>query len=367
MKIGIDCHFLEKTKTGVARYLANLLDYWKTENNVEFVLYSMENVKNPFNIHSTALYYNFSLPRQAKKDKVDILFLPFYMRPFFCKVETAVAVHDISYFVHPEWFDFYHRIIYKILTKRAIKKSKFIFVCSEYTKQEILKYFSKNIDAKKIRVVYLASDKKFNNLKDKNKIQEIKQKYKLKDKYLLYIGTIFNRRHVLETIKAFESLLIACPGLVEGQLLVGGRNLTNPFQDIDAEINLINSKLDGKIIKIDHLDENDLVYLYQGAEMFIYLSEYEGFGLPPLEAMACGIPVLTTKMTSLGEVLGDYPIAVDNPSDINEIKEKMLKILSDEYLRSEMIKRGLERVKQFSWEKTAEETYKILISNHSNV
>ncbi len=351
MKIGIDCHTLEKTKTGVARYLANLLDYWKKENNIELVLYSTENIKNPFNIKSTALYYNFSMPKQAQKDKVDILFLPFYMRPFFCKVPTAVAVHDISYIAHPKWFNFYHRIAYSVLTKRAIKKSKIIFASSEYTKNEILKYYK--INPQKIHTILLAADEKFNAQKNFQEISRIKTKYNLKNKYLFYTGSIFNRRHILGTIKAFELILSNYPDL---QLLISGKNLTNPFQDIDNTIKNIS-----QIQKLDYVVDDDLIYLYQGAEIFIYLSEYEGFGLPPLEAMACGTPVLTTKKTSLAEVMGNYPIWVDNPDNVEEIKEKMLKILSDEYLKGEMIKKGLERAKSFSWKKTAEETLKILI------
>jgi glycosyltransferase involved in cell wall biosynthesis len=348
-RIGTDSHVLEKTKTGVARYLVNLLNYWQKEN-IDLVLYSMENVKNPFNIKSTALYYNFSLPRKAKQDQVDILFLPFYMRPFFCKVPTAVAVHDISYITHPEWFNFYHGLIYRILTKRAIKKSKFIFTCSEYTKNEILK--NCKVKPEKIHTILLAADEKFNCIKDQNKIQETKNKYGLKNKYLFYTGSIFNRRHVLELIKAFKMILEKIP---DYQLLISGRNLTNPFQDIDEVVKNI-----PQIKKVDYVDDKDLLYLYQGTEITVYLSEYEGFGLPPLEAMACGTPVLTTKMTSLGEVLGNYPIAVNNPGDINEIKEKIIKILNDENLKKEMVETGLERAKQFSWQKTAKETLRIL-------
>lgn len=348
MRIGIDCHTLEKTQTGVARYLINLLKYWKESKGAEFILYSMKTVKNPLNIRSTALYYNFSLPRRAKKNKVDVLFLPFYMRPFFCKVPTAVAIHDISYIAHPQWFDFYHRTVYSILTKRAIKRSKIIFACSEYTKKEILKHFK--VNPEKIRVVLLAADGKFDNQKDFNKIQEVKNKYGLKNKYLFYAGSIFNRRHVLETVKAFEMIFKNYP---DYQFLVSGRNMTRPFQDINNGIAKV----------IDYVDEKDLLYLYQGAEMFIYLSEYEGFGLPPLEAMACGTPVLTTKKTSLAEVLGDYPLWVDNPSDVEEIKEKMLKVLGDEQLKKEMIEKGLERAKHFSWRQTAEETLNHIIKN----
>ncbi|MDP2946903.1 MAG: glycosyltransferase family 1 protein [Nanoarchaeota archaeon] len=351
MRIGIDCHTLEKTKTGVARYLTNLLDYWKSEDRIEFIKYSMDNVKNPFNIKSTALYYNFSLPRKAKKDKIDILFLPFYMRPFFCKIPTAVAIHDISYTVHPKWFDFYHRFAYNILTKRAIRKSKVILVPSRYTKSEILKYYK--VNPQKIHIVLLAADEKFNAQKNYQKIEEVKNKYGLKEKYIFYTGSIFNRRHVLELIKAFKIILKKFP---DYQLLISGRNLTNPFQDIDKEIEKIQ-----QIRKIDYIDDKDLVYLYQGAELFTWPSEYEGFGLPPLEAMACGTPVLTTSKTSLAEVLGDYPIVINNPGDIEEIKDKMLKIISDENLRKEMIAKGLERAKSFSWRQTAEETLEILI------
>ena len=218
MRIGIDCHTLEKTKTGVARYLTNILDYWTKGKQADLILYSMTNTKNLFNIKSTVLYYNFSLPQRAKKDKIDILFLPFYMRPFFCKIPTAVAIHDISYIVHPEWFDFYHRTVYKILTKRAIKKSKLIFVPCEYTKQEILKYFS--MSSEKIHIVYLAADRKFNNVKDTEVIQKIKQKYGLGNKYLFYAGSIFNRRHVLETVRAFKAILNENSDL---QLLISGR------------------------------------------------------------------------------------------------------------------------------------------------
>jgi glycosyltransferase involved in cell wall biosynthesis len=220
-----------------------------------------------------------------------------------------------------------------------------IFACSEYTKKEILKKYHSD----KIHVVPLAADEKFNDIKDEGKIRATKEKYGLKGKYLFYVGTIFNRRHVLEAIKAFKSIH---EKYSDCQFLISGRNMTRPFQNIDNKIAKI----------VDYINEQDLLYLYQGAELFVYLSEYEGFGLPPLEAMACGTPVLTTKKTSLAEVLGNYPIWVDDPKNVEEIKEKMMKVLDDEHLKIEMINRGLERANQFSWRKTAEETLRILLN-----
>jgi glycosyltransferase involved in cell wall biosynthesis len=379
MRIGIDCHVLEKRKSGVgvARYLMKLLNYWSRKNGIEFFLYFKDRIisdnflsssdflsspvftkkiaKNPFNIKSLALYYNFSLPIAVAKDKIDVLFLPFYMRPFFCKIPTVNVIHDISYISHSDWFKLRYRLPLKLLTWRAVKKSFALLASSQYTKDEIIKFC--DVKENKIFPVLLAADEKFNSQKSIDKIGEAKRKYNLNKKYLFYTGSIFSRRHVSESIKAFEKLL---DNKLDYQFLISGDDLTCPVQGINQMIERVNKKYNNAIIKVDYVHEDDLLYIYQGAELFVWPSEYEGFGLPPLEAMACGTPVLTTKKTSLAEVLGDYPIAVDNPSNVEEIKEKMIKVLSNEQLRNEMIQKGLERVQKFSWQKTAQETLKIL-------
>ena len=381
MRIGIDCHVLEKRKSGVgvARYLMKLLNCWSRKSGIEFFLYFKDRIisgnflsssdflsspvfikkiaKNPFNIKSLALYYNFSLPIAVMRDKIDVLFLPFYMRPFFCWVPTVNVIHDISYVSHSNWFRLRYRLPLKLLTKRAIKKSFALVVSSKYTKDEIIKFY--DVRENKIFPILLAADEKFNSQKNIDKIEEVKRKYNLNKNYLFYTGSIFSRRHVLELIKAFEKLL---DNGLDYQFLISGDDLTCPAQNIIQIINNINKKYSNAIIKVDYVHEDDLLYIYQGAELFVWPSEYEGFGLPPLEAMACGTPVLSTKKTSLAEVLGDYPIWVENPSDIGEIKDKMIKVLKDENLRNEMITQGLICARQFSWQKTAEETLRILIS-----
>lgn len=371
MKIGIDCHNLEENRTGVGRYLANLLKYWSKNKDTEFVLYFKEQIpeddflkssnfikkilKNPFNIKSLALFYNFSLPVTAKRDKINVLFLPFYMRPLFCSVPTITAIHDISFKVHPEWFETIKMIILKIFSSIAIKKSLAILTCSHYTKKEILKYY-KNAKSNKIFVVHLASDEKFKELSHDN--LEIKEKYGIKDKFIFYVGAIFNRRSVYQSIKAFE--LIA-DKFLNYQFLIGGPNFTNPFIDIDCLIKQTNKKLKREaMIHVNYVDEEDLIWLYNSANLFVWPSSYEGFGLPPLEAMACGTPILTTRMTSLNEILDDYPITIDNPDDIEEIKNKIMLFLINEELRNKAINAGIKRVKDFSWQKTAKETLEII-------
>jgi len=394
MKIGIEAHTIEKKERLGAggNYLLNLLKQWSKldSDKYQFILYFKDRIPSEKFLNSpvfikkilvggslrqsslrqsksTALYYNIFMPLTAKLDKVDILFLPFYMRPFFCFTPTITAIHDISFKAHPEWFSWNYKLPFRILARLAVQTSKAILTCSEYTKKEIIKYYpstslrASKTPSEKIHVIYLAADSKFNNQKDIEKIKQAKQKYGLKHKYLFYTGNIFNRRHVLETIKAFENLKRTCPEEFEGyQFLISGRDISFPFQNIDEKIKKINFKFPNTIKRVRYMDKNDFFYIYQGAELFVWLSEYEGFGLPVLEAMACGIPVLTTKKTSLKEVIGDYPLWVKNPNDVNEIKEKMYKILTDKNLRKNLIEKGLKQSQKFSWQKTAEETLKII-------
>jgi glycosyltransferase involved in cell wall biosynthesis len=376
MKIGIDCHNLEEYRTGVGRYLANLLKYWSEYKDTEFVLYFKEQIpkddflkssnfikkilKNPFNIKSSALFYNFSLPIAAKKDKIDVLFLPFYIRPLFCSVPTITAIHDISFRAHPEWFEKIKMMVFRIFSGTAIKKSLAILTCSHYTKQEILKYYKK-AKANEIFVVHLASDEKFKELSHIN--PQVKEKYGIKDKFIFYVGAIFNRRSVYQSIEAFNSI---ADKFSNYQFLIGGPNYTNPFIDIDRMIKEVNRNLKKEaIIHVDYVDEEDLVELYNSADLFVWPSSYEGFGLPPLEAMACGTPVLTTRMTSLNEILDIYPMAVDSPDDIEEMRNKMMLFLTNEELRNKAIGAGIKRAEDFSWEKTAKETLEI-IKNETN-
>ena len=143
-------------------------------------------------------------------------------------------------------------------------------------------------------------------------------------------------------------------------MLIVGKNRTNPFMDIGKMVKEINVGLNREaILRKDFAPEEDLKTLYSNAKLSVYLSDYEGFGLPPLEAMACKIPVLTTKKASLAETVGDAAIIVENPKNIDEIAQKMEEGITNEILRQDLIKKGLEQVKKFSWEKCAKETLDI--------
>lgn len=368
MKIGIDCHNLEEKRTGTGRYLMNLLKYWAKEN-AKFVLYFKnyipEDIPKGLDFQNKILksgsniwFEHFLLPRAIKKDKINIFFSPSYILPLRMpkKVKTAVAIHDISYEAHPKWFSWQNRILLKWISKKSIKKADIIFVPSVFTKSEILKYYK--INPEKIFFIPLAADEKFRNVGSPT--SHIEKKYGIRDKFIFYVGAIFNRRFVPEIIEAFVKISNKLP---DYQFLIAGPNYTHPFINIDELIKKTNQEIGREAILYTHyVDDKDLVFLYNAADLFIWLSSYEGFGLPPLEAMACGTPIITTKMGSLPETIGDSALFVENPKDIDEISDKIYKVLTDENLRKNLIEKGLEQVKKFNWGRTAEETLKVLLN-----
>ena len=368
MIIGIDCHNLEGKRTGMGRYLSNLLHSWsKFDINSKFVLYFKDYIPDDvpksdnfgsriLKSKSTAYFIHCLLSKAAEEDRIDLFFSPSYVLPLKVskKIKTAVTIHDVSYEAHPEWFSWQNNVLLRFVSRKSAQRADIVITPSEFSKKEILKHYRVNPD--KIFVVPLAAEEKFRPTGAK---QEIKKKYGIKNKFIFYTGAIFNRRHIPECIEGFKQIAKKFP---EHQFLISGTNCTHPYIDIDYIMKKANEDI-GKeaILRIDYADEEDLVYLYGGADLFIWLSSYEGFGLPPLEALACGTPVITTRMGSLSEAIGDSAIFINNPEDVQEISMAMEKALSDESLSDELIKKGLAQSQKFSWQKTAEETLKVLV------
>ncbi|MCK5475819.1 MAG: glycosyltransferase family 4 protein [Candidatus Pacebacteria bacterium] len=373
MKIGIDARSLEHSKTGVRRYLANLLEFWKNEKNNQFILYFKDKIpndelidsdnfkkvllKNSLGFSSNFFFQHFLLPYNLKKDKVDFFFSPFYLKPLYCPVRSSIVLHDISYESHPEWFDRKSQFILRKLSKISAKKAKKIFTVSDYSKGEIIKYY--HTDHNKITVTNLAPDSSFEKIEDINKINAIKEKYKIKKKFIFCLGTIFSRRHIAEIIDAFEKISLECD---EYQLLIVGKNKTYPFIDINNKIEIINNRSkENSIVHLDFVSEEELLVFYSLCDLIIYLSDYEGFGLPVIEAQFFGKPVITSYNSSLVDVGGDSVEFVKD-NTVDEICESMGKLISDKRYKLDLIKRGNENVKRFSWERCAKETLERILN-----
>ena len=376
MKIGINAHNLEGKRTGVGRYLVNLLDNWNQLDipaNLEFILYFKSEIpkdidlsnkfqKKLLSISSNALFMHYGLPKAAKKDEVDWLFCPGYIAPIFYQGKIALALHDIIYQAHPElynWPSIWDKILLKKFSKISAKKAKIIFTPSEFSRQEVIKHYQ--TDPAKVFTTLLATDDDFKLINNQGELDKIKGKYKVKNKFILYIGSIFNRRHLPETIKAFEKI---AKELTNYQFLIVGANHTSPFIDINGLIKQVNQKLNREaVLHQDYLSGKDLVLLYNAADSLIWLSDYEGFGLPVLEAMACGTPVITSPIASIPEVAGDSAIYIQDNSNINEISEGIYRGLTDKNLRQNLINKGFVQSQKFSWKECAQQTLDALLNS----
>ncbi len=379
MTIGLDAHNLEGQRTGVGRYLINLLFQWNKfdlPKELGFILYFKKEIPKDLDLsdslfkkkllqasfgwQSNAFFIHYLLPRAAQRDKVDILFCPGYIAPIFYQGKITLALHDIIYQARPElysWPSIFDRILLKKVSQISAQKAKIIFTPSEFTRQEVLKHYQ--VDSNKVFNVPLAADESFKKISDQSQIAQIKKKYQIKDKFIFYIGSIFNRRHLPEVIEAFEKI---APRLTNYQFLIIGANHTSPFVDIDGLIERVNKKLGRQaILRQDYLSGPDLVTLYNAADLLVWLSDYEGFGLPVLESMACGAPVITSPLTSIPEVAGQAAIYVQDSKNIKEISQAIYQGLTDQPLRQDLISRGLEQAQKFSWPECAQKTLDALL------
>ena len=378
MKIAIDARSLEENKTGVGRYLENLLKMWRERKDAEFILYFKDSIPdisdadknylendnfilkrldNPFGFSSNFFFQHFLLPYNLKKDGIDFFFSPFYLRPFFCGVKSAIVLHDISYEAHPEWFDKKSQFVLRTLSKISAHRADLIFTVSNYSKSEIIKYYKIALD--KIIVTPLAADSGFGKESDEKDVDEIKKKLGL-SRFVLNLGTIFTRRRVSEIVDGFEKFL---EGDKSFQLLIVGKNATFPFIDIDRKIEEANKRFGGKkIIRVDFVSEKELISLYGGCEGVIYLSDYEGFGLPVIEAQSFGKPVITSRNSSLVEVGGDSVEFVEE-NEPGCISRSFHRVLGNREHQEELIVRGRENIKRFSWQKAADETLDTILKN----
>jgi len=375
MLIGIEAHSLEGERTGVGRYLFNLLAEWgklgqRLEiHNLKFILYFRNGipVDLPESVFfecklletgSTAKFIHWNLPRAAAKDKVDVLFCPAYVAPLFYEGKIALTLHDIIYETHPEWFNWpsiADRILLKFVSKKAARKAAIIFTCSEFSLREVVKHYG--VAAEKVKSIFLGVDAGV-VAGDIDNPDGIKDKYGIKNNFIFYVGSLFSRRHLPEIIRAFKRLA-AENG--DWQLLIGGRDYT-AGQNVNKLVKIANSVLGrSAIVRVDFINDYDLKLLYRACAFFIWPSDYEGFGLPPLEAMAGGAPVITSASSSLVEVAGQAAWLIKNNSDEEEIYQAMARLAEDENLRLSLSVKGKEQAARFSWRKCAEETLGALL------
>jgi len=279
----------------------------------------------------------------GKKANV-FIFTQFRMYPTIFAKKRLTVIHDIAFKHYPEYIEAKNLRFLERRVPEAIKKSTKILAVSEYTKWDIVKSYG--ADPNKIIVTHNAVD--MDRFKRTQLTVKIKNKYKLPDDYILYLGTIEPRKNIANLLRAYSKL----PKNIKDQyplVLAGGGGWND--DEIKSEIEKV--KKDSQIIQTGYVDEKDIPALYSGAELFLYPSHFEGFGMQILEAMACGTPVLTANNSSLPEVGGDAAYYVDDKS-VDSLKNGIEKLLSDPDLRKDLVKKGKQQIKKFSWKESAQ-------------
>ncbi len=258
--------------------------------------------------------------------------------------------HDLAVLDRPEWFNPRFAAWYGWLLPRLARRVQHIIAVSEFTKRRITERIG--IEPQKITVIPIGVDERFVRKSPEEVVEVRKSLGILSQHYLLCVGSVEPRKNLHRLLQAWTRLQEQIPSDIQ-LVVAGAKGRSLVFPDVSFE------QLPPKVHLTGYVKDEQLAGLYSGALALIYPSLYEGFGLPPLEAMACGTPVITSNVTSLPEVVEDAAMLID-PLDVNSIAEGMKRVVESSSLREELQRKGLERAKKYTWERTAHRTWQVL-------
>jgi glycosyltransferase involved in cell wall biosynthesis len=336
MKIAIDARELLGKPTGVGRLLGKLLEEWTrmpAAQGHDFIQLAPAAERST----SGALWEQLVLPRLVRQAHADVLFAPAYSGPVFSPVPMVVAIHDVSFAAHPEWFAWREGLRRRIAARLAARAAERVITISEFSKREIVAHLG--VQASKITVVYPgvtafigASDTRGTSLKGSS--------YRCT---VLFVGSIFNRRHVPELIEGFALLARSRPDM---RLEVVGDNRTTPRIDLEALVQAMG--MADRVHLRSYVSDHELPQLYDDASAFVFLSEYEGFGLTPLEALASGVPVVVLDTPVAREICGDAAMYVTRP-DPDLVARALGAVLFNAEERERILSAAGHVVGRYSW------------------
>lgn len=344
IRIGIDARELLGETTGVGRYLGELLRRWMVRPDAdrrEFVLYSPERLVG-FDARVLpggrgTWWEQTTLRRAARRDRLDAFFAPAYTAPLNVGVPLAVTIHDISFIAHPRWFRPRERWRRRVLTSHAARHAAVVFTDSEFSRSEIERYLK--VERGRLLVIPPGPPDPASSTPDPGPRQPL----------VLFVGSLFNRRRLPDLIAAFARAAQSVPG---ARLAIVGADRTWPRQDLRAI-----AAAHGIAAQVDlreYVDQPTLAGLYARASVFAFLSEYEGFGLTPLEALASGVPVVVLDTPVAREVYGQAAAYVGR--DIESAAAAISRFLVSPDARAEQLSRAADVLSRYSWDRAADTT-----------
>lgn len=369
MKIAFDAQIIyDSMKTGIGKTAECILNNIPLDEKNEYYLNIRDtrdhNIKNEsinrlvergFKLQLAPWYYGSIEGRLHQKIKMpyfmlyprqmDVTIFFNYLIPRGVRGKTATFIHDMTYKTFPETMEHVTRLTLEKNMKYIVKRADCIFTDSLFSKNEIIKYFPEAKE--KLHAITLGVDtKRFHPNYANTDIDFVKTKYKIFKNYILYLGTLEPRKNIVNIVKAYALLQ---KEIKTAPLLVIAGKKGWMYDEIYEVVK--NENIENQVVFTGYVDDEDIPLILAGSELFIFPSIYEGFGLPPLEAMACGTAVIVSNCASLPEVVGNAGFQVD-PYNVFEIEAAMAGVLSDEQKKNEQVYKGIEKSREFTWFKT---------------
>ncbi len=358
-------------KTGIGHYTENLVTHLrKVAPELEINLFAlslrgghrlkrtlaMEGVeKKGYNLPANFLYYTWwprtsLFPAETLAGDFDLFHATNYQAPALRRAKLVTTVHDINFVRFPEMQSKGIRRFIAAMP-RLLERSRVVLADSRFTAEELMEVYGLPEDG--VRVVYPGLNPVFLREPDPEEVETALRAYCLQPPYIAYIGNLHPRKNLVTLVEAFAR--VRERGLAHRLAVIGGGGLgkLNNTEYRKLTLRVRDLGLEEAVVFTGYVPDQRLASLLRRAEMLVFPSIYEGFGLPPLEAMACGVPVITSRRSSLPEVVGDAALLLEDPLDAEEIAGCMERLLADGELRSRLVRAGRERAKMFDWEKTA--------------
>lgn len=372
-QIGIDCRMYSSDFTGIGRYVYELTEnLFRIDKKNEYVLFFNDPEFKKFQIPGVQKVLvnapHYSIKEQTRflhllnKTRLDLMHFTHFNAPIFYRKPSIVTIHDLTlnFFPGKKMNGPLHRAAYQFTLKTAVKKARKVITVSQNTKKDL--QILLKTPSGKIEVIYEGVHEKFKPPGDPQAVDKVKEKYRLDGPYLLYTGVWRSHKNLPNLIKAFH--ILKNDYGFDGCLVITGRK--DPLYAPEIIKETVSLKLDDEVIFTGLVSEKDLVPLYNGALAYVFPSLYEGFGLSPLEAMQCGVPVAAAASSCIPEVCGEGNAVFFDPASPGDMAEKIFSVISEKSLRDQLVARGLKHVKKFSWTHMARETLRVYNEALSN-
>lgn len=367
MRIGIDTTALPSQPVGAGNYIINLVrSLISYDSEYEFVVFALQSRQQLFDLPPTPglhwqlfpdvpparrlLWEQTTFPGLVRQAHIDLLHSPHYTRPYRLHCPSVVTFHDMTFFLFPRLHTTAKRIFFSNAIRMSARRANALIAISESTRQDAIRLLE--IPPGKISAIPLGVDDSFHPIGDEVLLADVRQRYNLPEEFILYVGVVEPRKNLPLLLNSYKTLVsegIKLPLVIVGRF---GWMYNELLRQID------NLGLKNQIHFTGYVPQADLPIVYNLADVFVYPSIYEGFGLPPLEAMACGTPVITTAISSMPEHVGDAGILVP-AEDEWALSRAIQKVLTDRTLREQLKMKGPRQAANFTWERTAQETLQV--------